>query len=306
MAICLIANREGQGGIAGGAGNIGQTSQHASGAYATGYGFPVIDITTGMTATLQVQLTTDIGGQVPADLSQITDIRFVARPSMRTQRNYIEVQCQQVHDVSGASTGVIKFTLTPAQVNNHQGIHYAQVLCYKDQMLVHDFRCYLQIRRGMTGAPLYGTHPVTIAEVRMALMDTSAQANRLLDDLQFSDVMIAQCIQRAVDQWNETPPTLRQMYTVATFPYRQALIQGAVGFLLSMVLHRYARNRMQHSNAGLSLDDSDKQHTYLQLSNLARQQWKAFVAAKKTQHNMRQCFTIMNQPWFDSWCQELY
>ena len=37
---------------------------------------------------------------------------------------------------------------------------------------------------------------------------------------------------------------------------------------MSMVTYRYARNRMQHSNAGLSMDDSDKQAVY---SNLAAQ-----------------------------------
>lgn len=48
--ICLTANSNGEGGIAGGTGNMGQTSQQATGAYATSYGFPIIDITTGMTA----------------------------------------------------------------------------------------------------------------------------------------------------------------------------------------------------------------------------------------------------------------
>lgn len=96
--LCLTANSEGEGGVAGGAGNLGQTSQRASGSYATSYGFPVIDITTGMTATFTIQLTDDTGGTAPSDLSDITDIRFRVRPSMISGPVYIDIPCTKVLD----------------------------------------------------------------------------------------------------------------------------------------------------------------------------------------------------------------
>ena len=299
--LCLTDNSNGQGGIAGGAGNIGQTSLQATGAYATSYGFPVIDITTGMTQQFTVQLTDDMGGTVPSDLNGIQKILFVARPSMHTSHKKFCVQCTKVQNQAGQATGQVTFELGPAQVNNNQGLHYAQILCYDAQdKLRRNYRCYLQIRKGATGAQQGSNWPVTVAQVRMAIMDTSPQANRLLDDLEFSDVMIAQCIQRAVSQWNQTPPTLARQFTVATFPYRQALIQGAVAYLMSMVTYRYARNRMQHSNAGLSMDDSDKQAVYSNLAAQAKAQWRAFVASKKTELNMQQCFGMWSEPWFQS------
>lgn len=307
MKICLKENPPGKGGIAGGAGNLGQTSQIAEGHFATGYGYPVIDIATGMTASFTVQLTTDWQGQRPSDLSDIQTIYFVARPCMQAQTNYIKVPCTKVLDEDSQPTGEVTFTLTPAEVNNRQGVHFAQVLCYTaDDALTKDYRCYLQIRKGMTGAQQNGNFPVTIAEIRLAIMDTSAQANTLLDDLQFSDMMIAQCVQRAVAEFNETPPSLANDFTAASFPYRNALITGAVGYLMDMVMYRYTRNRMQHSNAGLAFDDSDKQQVYLSLAQRAKHEWKAFVMSKKTQLNMHECFSVMAQPWYESGDLEIY
>lgn len=307
MKICLRENPPGKGGIAGGAGNKGQSSQTAAGHASSSYGYPVIQTTTGMTASFTVQLTSDLQGQVPADLSDITDIYFVARPCMHAEETYIKVACTKVLDTQGNSTGEITFTLTPAEVNNRQGVHFAEVMCYTAKNeLTQNYRCYLQVRKGMTGAQQNGNFPVTIAEVRLALMDTSQQANTLLDDLQFSDMMIAQCIQRAVQDFNETPPALAHTFTAASFPFRNALITGTVGYLMDMVMYRYTRNRMQHSNAGLSFDDSDKQQSYLSLAERAKHQWKAFVLSKKTQMNMHQCFSVMAQPWYETGQLEIF
>ena len=48
MTICIAENSGGKGGIAGGAGAQGQASQNATGAAAHGYGYPVIEVVTGM------------------------------------------------------------------------------------------------------------------------------------------------------------------------------------------------------------------------------------------------------------------
>lgn len=300
--ICLTANKQSQGGVAGGQGNLGQTTQVASGAAASSYGYPVIQIATGMTADFTVQLTDDIGGTAPADLNDITKIELISKPCMNAPSIQFTLRCTDL------GNGQISFTLGPEQVNNRQGLHAVRILCYNAaNQLRKNFRCYLNITKGMTGCRQDGIYPLTIADVRLEVMDTSAELNVLLDDLQFSDMMIASCIQKAVDDWNETPPTLATIYTTMNFPYRSNLCRGAVAYLLEMVVHRYARNRMVHANAGLTMDDQDKQQTYGGLAMQAKNQWKMFVASKKTQQNMTQCFGMLSQPWFDNgWSDDLY
>ena len=82
------------------------------------------------------------------------------------------------------------------------------------------------------------------------------------------------------------PPTLANHQTAATFPFRANLCKGAAGYVLRMAAHRYTRNQMRHSNAGLSMDDREKGQLYLGTANQLLNEWNAFVAAKKTEINM--------------------
>ena len=302
MADCLILteNSSGLGGVAGGAGAQGQASQQAGGAGAHGYGYPVIECTTGMTADFTVQLTKDFNGEIPSDMSDIAKVVFKARPTMRHGKyREISVPCTFTSD------GKVSFTLGPKQVNFNEGVWYAEFLTYDNAgALRHNYRAYLCIRKGMTGSKA-GPQPVTIMDIRLALMDTSPEMNSLLDDLEFSDMMILNAVERAIDEWEETPPRLSQHFNATNFPFREHLIKGAVGYLLQSVMHRYMRNRMQYSAAGLSFDKNDKYNTYLQVSQMARQEWKAFIAAMKTSMNMDEVCELVDQPWFDSasgWC----
>ena len=293
--ICIPENSGGKGGVAGGAGAAGQASQKATGAGASGYGYPVIELTTGMTTTLTVQLTSDMAGEVAADLTDIEKVVFKARPSMyaQTDKN-ISVECAFEPD------GQVSVTFTPEIVNYNNGVWYAEFECWnKDNQLVHTYRAYLCIRKGMTGSK-NGPHTITAMDVRLALMDTSAEANQLLDDLEFSDMMIYNAVERCIDEWNETPPSLAVRYDATTFPYREHLIKGAVGYLMQAIAYRYTRNRMAYSASGLTLDTSDKGPQYIQLANMARMEWKAFIAAKKTEQNMAECFGTFAMPYFDS------
>ena len=291
--ICLAENSGGKGGVAGGAGAEGQPSQYAQGAEARGYGYPVVEMTTGMTKTFEVQLTKDYSGEIASDLSGIDHVYFVARPSMRTGSDReIKVPCTFTED------GKITFTLTPKEVDYNEGTWYAEVLCYSGGKLTHDYRAYLCIRKGTQGSHS-GPHPVTVMDVRLALMDTSPECNELLDDLEFSDMMILNAVERAIDEWEETPPRLSRHFNATNFPFREHLIKGAVGYLLQSVMYRYMRNQMQYSASGLSFDKNAKGNVYLQLSQLARQEWKAFINAMKTSMNMDEVFGVVAQPWFD-------
>lgn len=291
--ICIAENSGGKGGTGGGAGAQGQASTVAEGAAAHGYGYPVIECTTGMTKEYTVQLTKDFNGEVPSDLSAVTSVMFVARPTMRGSRDTeIKVPC------TFTPSGEVTFKLTPAEVDRHEGVWYAEFLCYEGELLTHDYRAYLSIRKGMRGGR-EGTHPVTAMDVRLALMDTSAELNSVLDDLEYSDMMILNAVERAMDEWEETPPSLGRHFSAADFPYRENLIKGAVGYLMQSVMYRYMRNRMQYSAAGLTFDKNDKGSVYLQLAQQAKSEWKAFIMSAKTAMNMDECMGVFSQPWFD-------
>ena len=92
---------------------------------------------------------------------------------------------------------------------------------------------------------------------------------------------------------------LARRFDATNFPWHEHLVKGAVGFLLQAVAHRYIRNRLQYSAAGMSMDSSDKGPAYLQLAASARSEWRAFIAAMKTSLNMDECFGVVSQPWFE-------
>lgn len=293
MSICIAENSGGKGGVAGGAGAQGQASQQAEGHGASGYGYPVIECVTGMTADFDIQLTKDYNGELPSDLSNITKVKFVARPSMRTGSNReICVPCQYTAD------GKVTLHLGPKQVDYNEGVWYAEFLAYEGIKLVHDYRAYLCIRKGTRGSHA-GPHPVTPMDVRLALMDTSPECNVLLDDLEYSDMMILNAVERAIDEWEETPPRLAQRFDATNFPFREHLIKGAVGYLMQSVAYKYTRNRMQYSAGGLTMDTQDKGPQYIMLANAARQEWKNFIAAMKTSMNMEECFGVISMPWYE-------
>lgn len=299
--LCIAQTIAGEGGIGGGGGSEGQTSQLATGHGARSYGVPVIKTSTGMTSSFTVQLTKDLQGVYPMDFSEnIQRVDFVCKTSGGPGELF-NVPCQILQN------GKVSFKLTPKEVNYRPGIHYAQFHCWNtDNQLAHVFKCCLQIQKSLIGSHTNGREPLTIAEVRMALYDTSGEQNQLLDDLQFSDIIIANCMKRAIDDWNQMPPTLAVNQTVATFPYRANLCNGAVGYVLRMAANRYVRNQMRHSNAGLSMDDSDKGQLYLQLAQSMIIEWRNWVQVKKNELNQLQCMGVITDAFYNDTTDWLY
>ena len=277
------------------------------------YGYPVLEVVTGMTTDLTVQLTQDYAGEIPADLSSITKVEFRARPSMVSYNKEIKVDCDYTAD------GKVTVHLTPKELDFNNGVWYAEFLTYQDvteekedsegnpvtevvdTLLVGNYRSYLAIRKGMTGST-NGPDAITAMDVRLAVMDTSAEANQLFDDLEFSDMMIYHAIERAINEWNEVPPMLEHHFNATNFPWKEHLIKGAVGFLMQEVAYRYNRNRMQYSASGLTLDTNDKGPAYIAMAQAARREWKDFVNASKTYLNMQECFGTFQLPYFGNRC----
>lgn len=291
--ICIAANPGGAGGIAGGAGAEGQVSTDKGGIGASSYGYPTIQTVTGVTKVFEIQLTKDYLGQIPADLSDITKVVFEMRPTMNSYDRKVMKECEFTPD------GKVTLELGPAEVNFNNGVWFAEFKTYKeDGTLPHDYRAYVEIRKGMDGSCDSDPNTITTLDVRMAIMDVSPEANQLLDDLEFSDVQILAAVQRCIDEWEETPPSLGVHFNSRTFPYREHLIKGVVGYLMQQISYKYTRNRMQYNAAGMTLDSNDKGPQYIMLANAARGEWLQFVNAKKSELNMAECFGTVSIPQF--------
>ena len=284
--LCIPRAIPGLGGVGGGQGYQGQPSQAATGHAASSYGIPVIHTTTGLDADFYIQLTKDIEGTQPAELCSTPTINFVCKSSGGCCRGSLfTVPCEYL------GNGRIKLTLTAKDTIGRQGLHHAEFQCYDQQGNLKDvFKCCIQIQKSLVDDICCDNfHPLTIAQVRMEVYDTSGMQNQLLNDLQYSDIVIARCMERAVQDWNEMPPELSRDFTVSDFPFKSNLCTGASGYLFRMAATRYIRNQMRHSNAGLSIDDNDKGQLYANLAQNALQEWRTWVQTKKTQINMLQC-----------------
>jgi len=338
MAICITENSGGQGGVAGGGGAHGQASLSAQGHASTSYGWPVIEVVTGTPCTIDVQLTKDYHGEIPQDLSDIHKVLFVAWSSMERTRPEIVIDCfftstgkvaipftrKELDFNNGLWYAEVRCSkgkvLMPGDPNEE---YWRKVidenapldkerlwdivtggdppgkpdLLYLDPGDTYNHRAWLLIRKGTRGSR-GGPRTLTALDVRMAMMDTSPDANELLQDLEFSDAQIYHAVQRCVDEYNELPPRLLHRYDATTFPRPEHLLKGVISYLLQEATYKYARNRQQYNASGFTMDNNDKAERYFQLARIARAEWVDFINAMKTEENMVSCFGHTSSPWF--------
>jgi hypothetical protein len=241
---------------------------------------------------VDITLTETLGGSTPIDLSTYHSLRFVAK-EMMDDPDYYQNKAATVID---APNGICRVSFSPTDLN-YSGIWYAAVQGLNtDHEVVDEFKCWLDVSKSLT-SPLTYNHPITVPEIRMAMRDTCAGANSLLDDMEFSDTEINFAIMRPVEEWNETPPMINT-YSAATFPYREAWRKATVAYLLDTAAYNYARNRLQYNAGGVMTDDKNKFADYAAFSKVLRQEWKDFMMAKKVEDNINQFFGTMGMPYF--------
>lgn len=102
---------------------------------------------------------------------------------------------------------------------------------------------------------------LTEMDVRIWLRDNDPDANTLLDDFEWTSEEVRTARTLAVDQFNETPPSM-DMYTTETFPWRYNLLMGTASNLLFMAAHRYRRNFLTYNVPGGSVAENDKAPAY--------------------------------------------
>lgn len=151
------------------------------------------------------------------------------------------------------------------------GIHTCSLTIFVDDQLIAVHRYLLEI----SAHDLYVSNgPLSIAEVRLHLRDTSPEVNYLLDDMEWSDAEIAAAIRWPVDQFNERPPPLDVRFTVYNFPYRYHWCTGASAMLMRTAAAWYRRNAQNRTSGGISINDRQRAEEY---ERIAAVRWQEYV-----------------------------
>lgn len=281
--ICSANTVLGAGGVAGGAGAAGSVAQYNT-PTGTSMGTPIIKTMTGVPTTLSVNLSDDIYGEIPHNIPDGYTVDFIVKPSKDSSTVLLDIPAS--YDGNQVSVTITEDDFPKS------GLYPASfVVKDPDGKVYSEHPSYVCVDQGLNYNSDPGEDPVTIADVRMALLDYSPEYNTLLDDLEFSDLQIIAAIKRPVNEWNETPPDIRR-YTYSNFPWREFWLKGTCSYLLEMAAHRYNRNTMPHNASGLTMDPMNKGGAYMQAAMMLRQEWKAFIVAKKTELNMADCWGV--------------
>lgn len=294
--ICLSETYTGSGGVSGGAGSygvgspgnglIGSPSQSLLGG-SSSYGIPVIQLKTGVTQTVDIMLKSDVYGEVPYSIPDNASLRFITKEYINEGGTKLNLPVS----VTDASQGTIKIDF-PQKKIPCPGLWPAAVVVSVEDTTVAEFFCYFCLVMGLNKDTNYRKpEPITVGEIRMALMDFSPDYNTLLQDLEFSDTQIYAAMRRPVDEWNETPPDISRFNTT-NFPFHEAWLKATCAYLLDSAAYRYTRNALPHNAGGLTMDPLNKGAMYHNEASLLKSEWKAFIASKKTELNMAACWGV--------------
>lgn len=132
-------------------------------------------------------------------------------------------------------------------------------------------------------------------DIRIWIRDKDPAANLLLEDYEFSPEEIRTAVTLAVDKWNDTPPFMSGYhYTVDSFPFRSALLTGAVANLLTIAGHRYRRNRLNYTVPGGAVDDKNKATEYDAAAARLAQEYTLHIQHIKRSLNMEQGWAVIS------------
>ncbi len=212
--------------------------------------------------------------------------------------NYLIKKRLRVED---ASRGLFSVTFTTLdyldKFKKRPGMYLSEMAVYDENNVrrISEVR-YLQVAPTLEWA---NHGPITIAEIRMALLDYACM-NTLLDDVEFTDTEIAFAIRRPVDRWNETTPNLI-LYSPASFPWREHWMICTIGYLMRMSAHHYRRNNLTYQASGLTVADKDKYNQYEEVAKLRSQEFDSWMMNKKLEINISQGYGSLHSAYSRYW-----
>lgn len=215
----------------------------------------------------------------PLDLTVYGDIWLLARAQYGQGPLYLNKQCEKL-----AEPGRIRVSLSPNDLHL-PGVFLAEfdLQSPTETVPVALIRAYLEVVESLQhqdGRP----RGLSLAEVRMVIMDRCTNDNFLLDAVEFDDQQISWAIRRPVDLWNETPPPL-DCYNTSNFPYHYHWCNAAAGELMRMAARNYARNTLKYSASNLQVADKEKVAEYEQLGKGLLEEYKSWLLLEKRRIN---------------------
>lgn len=134
------------------------------------------------------------------------------------------------------------------------------------------------------------TKSQAITKVRKFVRD-SKDLNRLFEnEYENSDSQIESAIEWCIMDWNASPPVLDTI-TLDTFPNDYLLCLGSVSYLLQSAAVGQARNRINYSDGGISVNISDKEQSYIAISNMFTNDYERKKTEWKRRENLDQCWS---------------
>jgi len=192
-------------------------------------------------------------------------------------------------DTIDASAGILRVTLEE-EIVERAGIYELNwaVLDENGKPVAID-RGILSVEKSMFAVDINNVYgnlgPPTIQEIRMRLMDSAANENLLLNDIEFKDEQILQAIALPIQFWNETPPPLRPLQTTRTFPFRGAWMSGILAQLHLTMANHFRRNVFRGAAGATS--DKDKEREYMAEGQRLWAEYQAWVLNKKVEINLK-------------------
>lgn len=129
---------------------------------------------------------------------------------------------------------------------------------------------------------------VLLRQVR-AFMRDQAAINALVDGEETIDDLLELFVDMAVDDWNTTPPLIGSI-TVQTHPAKNLLILYSAALALWSASILQARNNLQYSDGGISVQTSDKAPIYQQIASQIMQQYEAKKMRLKKSQNAEMAY----------------
>lgn len=208
-----------------------------------------------------------------------------------------------IQNIDDATNGIISASV-PNNVIANSGIYNCEcgVFDPTNNMLFSN-TCYVLVERGLftlsqTKNPSTSgiVGPPTLAEIRLNLRD-QPELNRLIDEYEFDAADICDAVLRTCMYFNMTQPPISIQFSTVSFPWRYQWMDGIAAHLYEVASSYYRRNYLKHQNAGLQIDDLNREREYMQAMQLRMERWIKWVQMKKVELNMQEGFGHFGSPY---------
>ena len=147
--------------------------------------------------------------------------------------------------------------------------------------------------------PAFSRRTVQLIEALRLMLRDYPELNRLIDGYESSPRFLAWALVDALDDINNTPPSLGQ-FTLDTFPYASLLIRGAAANVIESVGLLQLRNHLPFSDGGIQVGISSKSPMLQSWAGMFRAQYERKLQQYKVSQNIERAWGggVHSDYWF--------